>query len=172
MLRNCENPLGYFWFQRKPSKTQRNPERPRLRIRLRIRLDDFVIITRGRALYSRRRRIQLMKNRVVGATKQVVNGTAQMLRDCNDGLHPGEIATRLHRRQRVLVQLAGYEDVFDEESLIVSGLFNTFSNLRRSEQWKHLQSVQKIESKELLIFALKSKELRIIIYLTNDSNTC
>nr|DAF62865.1 MAG TPA: hypothetical protein [Myoviridae sp. ctYGJ17]DAI96815.1 MAG TPA: hypothetical protein [Caudoviricetes sp.] len=51
MLRNCENPLGYFRFQRKPSKTQRNPERPRLRIRLRIRLDDFVIITRGRARY-------------------------------------------------------------------------------------------------------------------------
>lgn len=51
MLRNCENPLGYFGFQRKPSKTQRNPERPRLRIRLRIRLDDFVIITRGRARY-------------------------------------------------------------------------------------------------------------------------
>lgn len=49
MLRNCENPLGYFGFQRKPSKTQRNPERPRLR--LRIRLDDFVIITRGRARY-------------------------------------------------------------------------------------------------------------------------
>ena len=127
---------------------------------------------RARALYSRRRRIQLMKNGVVGAAKQVVNGTAQMLRDCNDGLHPGKIATRLHRRQRVLVQLAGCEDVFDEESLIVSGLFNTFSNLRRSKQWKHLQSVQKIESKELLIFALKSKELGIIIYLTNDSNTC
>ena len=126
---------------------------------------------RARALYSRRR-IQLMKNGVVGAAKQVVNGTAQMLRDCNDGLHPGKIATRLHRRQRVLVQLAGCEDVFDEESLIVSGLFNTFSNLRRSEQWKYLQSVQKIESKELLTFALKSKELRIIIYLTNDSNIC
>lgn len=113
-----------------------------------------------------------MKNRIIGAAKQVVNGTAQMLRDCNDGLHPGEIATRLHRRQRILVQLAGYEDVFDEEPLIVSSLFDTFSNLRRSEQWKHLQSVQKIESKELLIYALKSKELRIIIYLTNDSNTC
>lgn len=156
----------------KTKKTHLLKKRRRKRIR---RYEDYRLhraITRGRALYSRRRRIQLMKNGVVGATKQVVNGTAQMLRDCNYGLHPGEIATRLHRRQRVLVQLAGYEDVFDEESLIVSGLFNTFSNLRRSEQWKHLQSVQKIESKELLIFTLKSKELRIIIYLTNDSNIC
>ena len=96
-----------------------------------------------------------MKNGVVGTAKQVVDGTVQMLRDCNDGLHPGEIATRLHRRQRVLVQLAGYEDVFDEESLIMSGLFNAFSNLRRSEQWKHLQSVQKIKSKELLNFCVE-----------------
>ena len=153
----------------KTEKTHLLKKRRRKRIR---RYEDYRLHhARARALYSRRR-IQLMKNGVVGATKQVVNGTAQMLRDCNDGLHPGEIATRLHRRQRVLVQLAGYEDVFDEESLIVSGLFNAFSNLRRSEQWKHLQSVQKIESKELLIFALKSKEHGIIIYPTNDSNTC
>lgn len=166
MCVKCENPLGFS----KTEKIHLLKKRRRKRIR---RYEDYRLHhARARALYSRRRRIQLMKNRVVGATKQVVNGTAQMLRDCNDGLHPGEIATRLHRRQRVLVQLAGYEDVFDEESLIVSGLFNTFSNLRRSEQWKHLQSVQKIESKELLIFALKSKELRITIYLTNDSNTC
>lgn len=87
--------MGYFGFQRKPSKTQQNPERPRLRIRLRIRLDDFVIITRGRARYiadeddiSIHALTESDKGNtlalsvylwVIRAAKQVVNGTAQFI---------------------------------------------------------------------------------------------
>lgn len=97
-------------------------------------MKTIVFITRGRVLYSRRRRIQLMKNGVVGAAKQVVNGTAQTLCNRNNSLYPGKVAARFHRRQGVLVQLAGHKDVFDEKSLVMSSFFDTFSNLGRSEQ--------------------------------------
>ena len=98
-------------------------------------MKTIVFITRMRALYGGRRgRIQLMEYGIIGTAKQIVNGTAQLICNRNNGFHPGKVAARLHRRQSILVQLAGYKDVFDEEPLVVSGFFDTFSNLGRSEQ--------------------------------------
>ena len=50
-------------------------------------MKTIVFITHGRALYSRRgRRIQLMKNGVVGTAKQVVDGTVQPVGKKHKGL--------------------------------------------------------------------------------------
>ena len=72
MLIKHENPMGF-------SETHKNPTKPKTR-KIKNKIKNKIRWlrhhhARARALYSRRRRIQLMKNGVVGAAEQVVNGT-------------------------------------------------------------------------------------------------
>ena len=159
----CENPLGFL----KTEKTHLLKKRRRKRIR---RYEDYRLHhARARTLYSRRRgRIQLMKNRIIGAAKQVIHGTIQFVRKQHE---------RFSRR-RIFCILPACDGsrwdakLFGKRIWLCSADFAHPIKTFPKQQIEHHLFVQKHESHKNEKIVLISHFCEIIIYLTNDSFTC